>query len=66
MTRQKSFKRLACTRMDKTAEGPVLGEAGSTATVQHERLAGAADADRMKAFWRERVAALKAELERPA
>jgi hypothetical protein len=40
------------------------GEGKSTATVQHERLAGAEDAARMKAYWRERVAALKQELER--
>jgi uncharacterized protein YndB with AHSA1/START domain len=39
------------------------GDARSTATVQHERLADAATAERMKAWWRERVAALKTELE---
>jgi hypothetical protein len=40
------------------------GEANSTAALQHVRLAGAEEADRMKAYWRDRVAALKAELER--
>jgi uncharacterized protein YndB with AHSA1/START domain len=39
------------------------GEGKSTATVQHERLPGADEAARMKAFWRERVTALKQELE---
>jgi hypothetical protein len=32
--------------------------------LQHERLSGAEEAERMKAFWRERVAALKEVLER--
>ena len=36
----------------------------STATLSHERLADAAERDRMKAYWRERTAALKQELER--
>jgi hypothetical protein len=40
------------------------GEAKSTAALQHVRLADAAEAERMKAFWRERVAAMKDELER--
>jgi uncharacterized protein YndB with AHSA1/START domain len=40
------------------------GEQKSTTTVQHERLADAEEAARMKAYWRERVAALKLELER--
>jgi hypothetical protein len=40
------------------------GEQKSTLTVQHERLADAETAARMKAYWRERVAALKQELER--
>ncbi len=39
------------------------GEDKSTMTVQHERLADAEEAARMKAYWRERVAALKQELE---
>ena len=39
------------------------GEAKSTAALQHERLADAAEAERMKAFWRERVAGLKEVLE---
>ncbi len=40
------------------------GEGKSTLTVQHERLPGAAEAERMKAYWRERVTAMKRELER--
>jgi hypothetical protein len=40
------------------------GEERSTATVAHERLDGAAEADRMKAYWRERVATLKQTLAR--
>ena len=39
------------------------GEAKSVAALQHERLADAAEAERMKAFWRERVATLKEVLE---
>jgi hypothetical protein len=39
------------------------GDAKSTAALSHERLAGASERDRMKAFWRERLAALKAQLE---
>ncbi len=35
----------------------------STTVVQHERLADADDAERMKAYWRERVATLKEVLE---
>jgi uncharacterized protein YndB with AHSA1/START domain len=40
------------------------GEAKSVAALQHARLVDAAHAERMKAFWRERVAALKEVLER--
>jgi hypothetical protein len=40
------------------------GAAKSTAALQHERLADAQEAERMKAFWREGVAALKDVLER--
>jgi uncharacterized protein YndB with AHSA1/START domain len=40
------------------------GDAKSTATVQHQRLAGAEEAERMKALWRDRVATLKEVLER--
>jgi uncharacterized protein YndB with AHSA1/START domain len=40
------------------------GETKSTAALQHERLADAQEAERMKAFWRARVAALKEVLER--
>jgi uncharacterized protein YndB with AHSA1/START domain len=39
------------------------GEAKSTVALQHERLANGDEAERMKAFWRERLAALKAQLE---
>jgi uncharacterized protein YndB with AHSA1/START domain len=39
------------------------GDAKSTASLAHEKLPDAAEADRMKAFWRERVAALKEVLE---
>ena len=40
------------------------GEAKSTASISHERLPDADEAQRMKAYWRERVSALKEELER--
>ncbi len=40
------------------------GEAKSTATISHERLADAADRERMKTYWRDRLAALKQTLER--
>jgi hypothetical protein len=40
------------------------GEAKSTAALQHVRLADAEEAERMKAFWRQRVATLKEVLER--
>jgi hypothetical protein len=36
----------------------------STVSVSHERLSDAAEADRMRAYWRERMGALKQELER--
>jgi hypothetical protein len=39
------------------------GEAKSTAALAHERLADGEEAERMKAFWRERFAALKQLLE---
>jgi hypothetical protein len=39
------------------------GDAKSTAALAHERLPDAEQAERMKAFWRERVAALKEVLE---
>jgi uncharacterized protein YndB with AHSA1/START domain len=42
------------------------GEAKSTAALEHSRLADAEEAERMKAFWRERVTVLKEMLERPA
>ncbi len=40
------------------------GETKSTAALQHARLADAQEAERMKAYWRERIASLKEELER--
>ena len=40
------------------------GDAKSTVTVSHERLADAAERDRMKAYWKDRTAVLKQELER--
>jgi Domain of unknown function (DUF4287) len=40
------------------------GDGKSTAAVSHERIADAETADRLKAMWRERLARLKAELER--
>jgi hypothetical protein len=39
------------------------GEAKSTVALEHERLADAEAAGRMKAFWRERLTALKVQLE---
>jgi uncharacterized protein YndB with AHSA1/START domain len=39
------------------------GEAKSTVALEHARLPDAGEAERMKAFWRERVAALKETLE---
>jgi hypothetical protein len=40
------------------------GEDKSTMALQHVRLSDASEAERMKAYWRERVSALKEELER--
>jgi Domain of unknown function (DUF4287) len=40
------------------------GEEKSTAALEHERLPDADEAERMKTFWRERIAALKDMLER--
>jgi len=40
------------------------GEARSTAALEHRRLADANEAERMKAYWRERLTALKSMLER--
>jgi uncharacterized protein YndB with AHSA1/START domain len=40
------------------------GEDRSVAALQHEKLADAEEAERMKAFWRERVKTLKEVLER--
>lgn len=39
------------------------GEAKATVTVEHARLADATEADRMKAYWREGLLALKSRLE---
>jgi uncharacterized protein YndB with AHSA1/START domain len=39
------------------------GEAKSTVTVEHLRLADAGEAEEMKSFWRERLSALKSQLE---
>jgi hypothetical protein len=39
------------------------GEAKTTVALEHARLADAEEAERMKAFWRERLAALKSQLE---
>ena len=39
------------------------GEAKSTVSVEHARLVDAGQAERMKAFWRERLSALKTQLE---
>jgi len=40
------------------------GDGRSTATLEHARLADGDEAERMKAFWRERMATLKEVLER--
>ena len=42
----------------------VKGPSKSMVAISHERLADAAERERMKAYWRERTAALKEELER--
>jgi len=39
------------------------GEAKSTVALEHERLADAEEAERMKAYWRERLTALKSQAE---
>jgi hypothetical protein len=39
------------------------GDASSTVAVEHARLADASQAERMKAFWRARLTALKSQLE---
>jgi hypothetical protein len=39
------------------------GETKSTVALEHARLADAGEAERMKAFWRERLTALKSQLE---
>jgi hypothetical protein len=42
------------------------GDSKSTVALEHSRLADAEEAERMRAFWRERLAALQARLERGA
>lgn len=42
------------------------GAASSTVTVEHARLADAGEAQRMKAFWRERLTELRSQLARGA
>jgi len=49
------------TRIAVTFDGK--GESKSTASLTHARLADAAEAQRMKTFWRERMAVLKSVLE---
>ncbi len=39
------------------------GDGKSTVSISHERLADAAERDRMKAYWRSRTTALKRDLE---
>ena len=39
------------------------GEAKSTVALEHARLGDAGEAERMKAYWRERLSALKSQLE---
>ena len=41
-------------------------DCGGRLTVEHARLPDAGEADRMKAFWRERLTALKSQLEEVA
>ncbi len=48
--------------MHVTFDGP--SPAKSRLALSHERLADAEEAERMKAFWRERVSVLKEGLER--
>jgi hypothetical protein len=40
------------------------GENKSTIALEHRRMASADEAERMKSYWRARIAALKGELER--
>jgi hypothetical protein len=39
------------------------GQAKSTVALEHTRLPDAAEAERMKAFWRERLSTLSSQLE---
>jgi hypothetical protein len=43
--------------------GERLAETKSRLAIQHERIGSAGEADQLKAFWRERLSALKAVLE---
>jgi uncharacterized protein YndB with AHSA1/START domain len=68
--RERAATRAKSARFDWSDDGSRLnvffsakGDAKSVATLQHERLPAAEDAERMKAFWRDRVVALKEVLE---
>ncbi len=68
--RERTATKPKSARFDWAADSRVVvafeakGDAKSTASLAHERLADAAEAERMKTFWRERVATLKEVLER--
>jgi hypothetical protein len=69
--RQRTATRPLRARFDWDGDGSRLhvtfdpkGDAKSTVTISHERLADAAERDRMKAYWKDRTAALQQELER--
>jgi hypothetical protein len=48
------------------ADFTAKGEAKSTVAIEHERLPDAETAERMKAYWRERLSELKRALEEEA
>lgn len=69
--RERTATKPKSARFDWGAEGSRVhvtfaakGEGESVAALQHRRLADAGEAERMKAYWRPRMAALKEELER--
>ena len=69
--RQRTATRPLRARFDWDGDGSRLhvtfdakGDAKSTVTISHERIADAAERDRMKIYWRERTASLKEQLER--
>ena len=69
--RQRTATRPLRARFDSDGDGQRVhvtfaakGDAKSTVTISHERLADAAERDRMKIYWRERTASLKEQLER--